>query len=172
MIIKELSTSLSLHEIFETFLEYDHCSKKTYIFIIDLYIQNSGDIKRSAFDFVTVVEERIKDKEKNKYSEKNYLHSEARARVTNVVSKKKYIDMIEKAKEYIRIGDVYEVTLSHRIEIESENEPWQIYRNMNSVNPTPFAAYLQFKDLKIMSASPERFLRLKDSKLQSRPIKG
>src|SRR3972149_5337315 len=102
MIIKELSTSLSLHEIFETFLEYDHCSKKTYIFIIDLYIQNSGDIKRSASDFVTVVEERIKDKEKNKYSEKNFLHSEARARarVTHVVSKKKYIDMIEKAKEY------------------------------------------------------------------------
>ncbi len=157
---------------FNSGIIYDHWSKKIYIFSIDLSTQNYGDIKRTASDFVSVVEGRIKDKEKNKYSEKKNLNFGTRARITNVVSKREYIDMIEKAKEYIRIGDVYEVNLSHRIEIESENEPWQIYRNMNSVNPTPFAAYLQFGNLKVMSASPERFLRLKDSKLESRPIKG
>lgn len=151
---------------------YDHWSKKIYIFSVDLSIQNLGNSGETASDFVAIIEEKIREKKKNKYLEVNPLDSDIRAKVTNVVSKRKYIDMIEKAKEHIRIGDVYEVNLSHRIEIESGSEPWQIYRRMNSVNPTPFAAYLQFGDLKIISASPERFLRLKDSKLESRPIKG
>jgi len=151
---------------------YDQWSKKKYIFSIDLSFQYPEWSEKTASDFVAVIEKKVRDKEKNKCSEKDLLNSDIRGRVTNVVSKRKYIDMIEKAKEYIRIGDVYEVNLSHRMEIESGIEPWQIYRRINSVNPTPFAAYLQFGDLKIISASPERFLKIEDSKLESRPIKG
>ncbi len=84
-----------------------------------------------------------------------------------------YCRAVERIREHIRAGDVFEACLTHRLDAPLRGRPWDLYRQLRRINPAPFAAYLEFPDFKIVSASPERFLRLDaDGVAESRPIKG
>jgi len=87
-------------------------------------------------------------------------------------SKSKYCDMVEKAREYIHNGDIFQVNLSRRIRTKISGDAYNVYRKLRAANPAPFACYLHFGDLRVMSSSPERFFRLKDGWIETRPIKG
>lgn len=87
-------------------------------------------------------------------------------------SKEDYIRTIEKAKEYIRKGDIYQVNLSHRFEADLAMEPYDLYLRLRKFSPAPFSSYLNFGEIKIISSSPERFLMKKGSYIETRPIKG
>jgi len=87
-------------------------------------------------------------------------------------TKPAYLAAIEKAKDYIASGDIYQVNLSQRFSAEFNSDPFELYRNLRSINPAPFAAYLDFNELKIISSSPERFLCLRSGAIHTRPIKG
>lgn len=88
-------------------------------------------------------------------------------------SKEQYCDMVIKAKEYIRNGDIYQVNLSQRFKtkIDSPNS-FNLYKRLRNTNPTPFSAYLNFGDIKVLSSSPERFIRISEGTIETRPIKG
>jgi len=88
--------------------------------------------------------------------------------------KEAYIAAINRAKEYIRQGDIYQVNLSQRFETELALTPFELYKRLRKINPAPFAAYLDFDEAKIISASPERFLKVdaKSRYIETRPIKG
>ena len=85
---------------------------------------------------------------------------------------KKYIKAIEKARQYIIAGDIFEVNLSQRFETNISVPPYDLYLRLRQINPAPFACYLEFPELTIVSASPERFLRLQGGFVETRPIKG
>lgn len=87
-------------------------------------------------------------------------------------SQSEYCDMVEKAREYIRNGDIFQVNLSRRIRTKISGDAYNIYRKLRAANPAPFACYLHFGDLRVMSSSPERFFHLKDGRIETRPIKG
>jgi len=77
-----------------------------------------------------------------------------------------------KAKEYIVAGDVIQVVLSQRFSGEVCGEDFALYRNLRSVNPSPYMFYLNFGDIKLIGASPEILVRLTDGKIELRPIAG
>lgn len=85
-----------------------------------------------------------------------------------------YLKAIKKAKDYIAAGDIYQVNLSQRFMVDDAEPfvPWEVYKTLRRINPAPFACYLNFPEVKIVSASPERFLRISGRKVQTRPIKG
>ncbi len=85
-----------------------------------------------------------------------------------------YMSAVEKAKQYILDGDIFEVNLSQRYacQLNSEANGYDLYRKLRAINPAPFAAYLVVDDTVIASASPERFLKLADNHVETRPIKG
>jgi len=83
-----------------------------------------------------------------------------------------YVAAVEKAREYIIAGDIFEVNLSQRFEAELRIVPDELYLRLRKLNPAPFASYLGFDELKVVSASPERFLRLNGDRVETRPIKG
>ncbi len=85
---------------------------------------------------------------------------------------KEYVDVVEKARQYIIAGDIFEVNLSQRFETELSIAPYELYRRLRRINPAPFACYLDFGGLSVVSASPERFLRLQGDRVETRPIKG
>jgi para-aminobenzoate synthetase component 1 len=85
---------------------------------------------------------------------------------------KEYIDTVEKARQYIIAGDIFEVNLSQRFETELSISPYKLYQRLRQINPAPFAGYLNFDGVKVVSASPERFLRLRGDWVETRPIKG
>ncbi len=88
------------------------------------------------------------------------------------LSRGNYIKAVERARQYIIDGDIFEVNLSQRFESEIQMAPYELYRRLRHINPAPFASYLNFDEVKIISASPERFLRVTDDRVETRPIKG
>jgi len=87
-------------------------------------------------------------------------------------TKDSYIRTVEKAKEYIKAGDIYQVNLSQRFKVTLDTDPFDLYRILRSINPAPFACFLNFGDVKAVSASPERFLKKEGRYIETRPIKG
>jgi para-aminobenzoate synthetase component 1 len=87
-------------------------------------------------------------------------------------TKKDYITAVEKVKEYIRSGDIYQACLSQRFEADWARGPYLLYKKLNNLNPSPFSAFLNFEDCEILSSSPELFLRAGGKKIETRPMKG
>jgi para-aminobenzoate synthetase component 1 len=84
-----------------------------------------------------------------------------------------YLDAVNRVREYILAGDIFQTNLSQRFEAPLEEPPWDLYRRLRMQNAAPFAAYLDFPEALILSASPERFLRVSpDGHVETRPIKG
>ena len=83
-----------------------------------------------------------------------------------------YLQAVRRAKEYIVAGDIYQVNLSQRFKSSWGGSPWELYSRLREINPAPFAAFQDFGDLAVVSASPERFLRLSGDSIETRPIKG
>ena len=80
--------------------------------------------------------------------------------------------MVRRAKGYIADGEIYQANLSQRLSMPLGEEPWPLYRRLTEINPSPFAAYADFGFLQVVSASPERFLRVSGREIETRPIAG
>lgn len=87
-------------------------------------------------------------------------------------SKNNYLLSVNKAKQYIKQGDIYQVNLSQRFEAKTSMPSFEIYRNLRRISPSYFGAFLDTGDFQIISSSPERFLRLEGNKVITRPMKG
>jgi para-aminobenzoate synthetase component 1 len=85
-----------------------------------------------------------------------------------------YLDAVGRVREYIVAGDIFQANISQRFQCRLPEAPFELYRRLRRRNPAPFAAYLDFGDLVVLSASPERFLRLDQERrlVETRPIKG
>jgi para-aminobenzoate synthetase component 1 len=84
-----------------------------------------------------------------------------------------YLDAVRRVREYILAGDIFQANLSQRLEAPLHVPAWSLYQRLRSINPAPFAAYVDFPEVTVMSASPERFLRVTvDGEVEARPIKG
>ncbi|MBN2417939.1 MAG: anthranilate synthase component I [Deltaproteobacteria bacterium] len=86
--------------------------------------------------------------------------------------KEDFKEAVKKAKEYIVAGDVIQVVLSQQFTGEVHGEDFQIYRQLRSINPSPYMFYLNFGEVKFIGASPEILVRLTDGKIELRPIAG
>ncbi|MBA7625437.1 Anthranilate synthase component 1 [subsurface metagenome] len=79
---------------------------------------------------------------------------------------------VRKAKEYIRAGDIIQVVPSQRLETEITVDPFDIYRALRTINPSPYMYYLKCKDLRLIGSSPEILVRLEEGMVEVRPIAG
>jgi anthranilate/para-aminobenzoate synthase component I len=80
--------------------------------------------------------------------------------------------MVVRAKGYIADGEIYQANLSQRFSMPLVEDPWELYRRLSRINPSGFAAFADFGELKMISASPERFLRVRGRRVETRPIAG
>jgi para-aminobenzoate synthetase len=88
-------------------------------------------------------------------------------------SRRRYREDIEACQRYLTAGHSYEICLTNMLEAETETEPLDLYRALRRANPAPFASYLRFGDLAVLSSSPERFLCVDHGgRAETRPIKG
>jgi anthranilate synthase component 1 len=88
------------------------------------------------------------------------------------VSQEAYGEIVEKAKAYIRAGDVFQVVPSHRFRAPFAHDPFALYRSLRRTNPSPFLYFLNFPDFQLVGSSPEILVRLRDGKITIRPIAG
>ncbi len=115
-----------------------------------------------------------KIKKKLKKEEKfSFFDSSEKVEIIYEMKKQEYMDIVKRAKDYISAGDIFQANLSQRVSAFILNKnTWNLYRILRSINPSPFAAYIDFDDYKIVSSSPERLLRVKGKTIETRPIAG
>lgn len=87
-------------------------------------------------------------------------------------SKPDYLKTVQRAIEYIRAGDIFQVNLSHRLMTHAKCPPIELYCRLSERNKATFAAYFDWEKFQIISASPERLIQVHNGKVETRPIKG
>ncbi len=97
----------------------------------------------------------------------------SRTRVRAALSRAEYLSAVDAAKQRIAAGDGFEICLTNASRAPFPHDPWLLWQELRRINPAPFAAWLDLPEGAIVSASPERFLRLRDDRIaESSPIKG
>ena len=87
-------------------------------------------------------------------------------------TKSDYKAAIDKMIDYIVEGDIYIANMTRQIQVKSPKTPYEVFKSLRINNPSPFGGYFNYGDFQIVSASPERFLRMKNGLVETRPIKG
>lgn len=114
------------------------------------------------------------DKERiGKHFPDHQLKLSGKQRILTGTELNQYLQSIEKAKEHLQQGDIFQVNLAQQLLVESSLKSSEVYKKLRRANPAPFAAFLDLGDSQVMSASPERLFSLQyDGKVETRPIKG
>lgn len=86
--------------------------------------------------------------------------------------KQAYLEALSTLRNFIRTGDIYQANLTQRFHTTMQQSPIQAYYKLRQVNPAPFAAFMPIEEGALLSSSPERFISLRNRKLETRPIKG
>jgi anthranilate synthase component 1 len=93
-------------------------------------------------------------------------------KVTSNISRKEYHNMVNKAKEYILAGDIFQVVPSQRFTVEFPYDSLSLYRVLRSLNPSPYSFYIKMGDFSLVGSSPEILVRMHERKITVRPIAG
>ena len=131
---------------------------------INNYQKKYDDIQSNLFKLS--IQSSIKRIQKEKYKNFNEI------KVKSNTSKNRFLTMVNKAKKYIKFGDIFQVVLSQRFEAKLTKKPIDIYKKLRITNPSPFMFFFNFSDFQIIGASPEILVRLRDNKITVRPIAG
>ena len=97
---------------------------------------------------------------------------ELKTEITPHFSEKQYCEMVEKAKEYIREGDIFQVVLSNPMRAEAEGSLFDTYRVLRTENPSPYMFYFSSDDIELSGASPETLAKLENGKISTFPLAG
>jgi len=146
--------------------------KKEIFFIINIFNDEKIRNYKKKFEeikldlFKLIIQSSIKN---------NDIKSDIKSKNINVksnTSKNKFLAMVNKAKKYIKLGEIFQVVLSQRFEANLTKKPIDIYKKLRITNPSPFMFFFNFSDFQIIGASPEILVRLRDNKITVRPIAG
>ncbi len=155
---------------FSSLVVFDHVKHEVYL-VANVRTQeheNIDDGFRSAQRAIERMEHALARTVKLPPSAKNAEPLKA----TSDVGKEAYCRAVEKAKEYILAGDVFQVVLAHRLTFEPKVNPFQIYRALRAVNPSPYLFYLSLDDTTIVGSSPELLVKVDGRAIEYRPIAG
>ncbi len=155
----------------KTLIIHDNYKKKIFYIInvfsdekINNYKKKYHEIKKELF-FLNILS-------KNKIYHPNQIKKSKIIKVKSNTSKKKFLSIVNKAKKYIKKGDIFQVVLSQRFEAKLSKKPIEIYKKLRITNPSPFMYFFNFPDFQIIGASPEILVRLRNNKITIRPIAG
>jgi len=153
-----------------TLVIHDNLKKKIFYIINTFKDEKIFDYKIKYLEIESEINDLLiqASLEKNK----SYKNTKTNIKVKSNTSKKKFLGMVNKAKEYIKIGDIFQVVLSQRFEAKLSKKPLEIYKKLRVTNPSPFMYFFNFEDFQIIGASPEILVRLRDNKITVRPIAG
>ena len=154
-----------------TVIIHDNLKKEIY-FIINIFNDEKISNYQKKFEnikselFKLSIQSLIKNLDNKTYKEFKNIN------IKSNTPKNKFLAMVNKAKEYIKLGDIFQVVLSQRFETNLTKKPLDIYKKLRITNPSPFMFFFNFNDFQIIGASPEILVRLRDNKITVRPIAG
>ena len=150
---------------------HDNLKRKIFYIINVFKDQKIKNYRKKYDDIKKQIQIMIHESKFKSFNAKN-IKFEKKIKVRSNTSKGQFINMVKKAKKFIKIGDIFQVVLSQRFEAKLTKNPLDIYKKLRTTNPSPFMFFFNFKDFQIIGASPEILVRLRDSKITIRPIAG
>jgi len=171
--IDDLKLPESYFGFYDTVIVFDNLENKTYVASTGFPELNEKQRLKRAMLRLEEMKSRLHSP--LSYTSETYLENVEKT--TEAVLKSNftpegYMEAVNRVREYIAAGDVFQVNISQRFETELTVSPYELYRRLRQINPAPFASYLNFDGVTIVSASPERFLRVDGDWVETRPIKG
>ena len=155
----------------KTLIIHDNLKKEIF-YIINIFNDEKIYSYQKKFDDIKseLLKLKIQSNIKNLNNTNNKIQKDIK--VKSNTPKNKFLKMVNKAKEYIKLGDIFQVVLSQRFEAKLTKKPLDIYKKLRITNPSPFMFFFNFNDFQIIGASPEILVRLRDNKITVRPIAG
>lgn len=127
-------------------------------------------IKREVF-YYTLRESRLQLVERILRSEEDESGTHS-SKATPTMHREQFEEIVQKARDYIYAGDVFQVVLSKRYDFESEGDLTRFYSTLSKINPSPYMYFVKFGDRKVVGSSPEMLMRVEDRKIETFPIAG
>jgi anthranilate synthase component 1 len=156
---------------FGNIIAFDHVQHRLYLISNVLTEEGSGSLRAKYNAAVRQIERMERDLSKPlRLPHARKPREPLRFRAN--MDRSAYEAMVERGKEYIRAGDVFQVVLSQRLSVPVRVEPFAIYRALRVVNPSPYMYYLRMGDATVLGSSPEMLVKVSGSEVQYRPIAG
>jgi anthranilate synthase component 1 len=157
----------------DTLLVFDHVAHKIKVVS---HLRVGGDLEASYEAAVHKIDRLVERLNGGYPPDGEYARmpfpSARRGPVTSNMARERYDEMIARAKEYIAAGDIFQVVLAQRLARPTDAHPFDIYRALRTINPSPYMFYLHLDDLYLIGASPELLVRVEDGVAEYHPIAG
>ncbi len=167
-----LSLPESLFMFVDTMLVFDHVTHKIKVLS---HVHLDGDINaayQQATDKIDALIERLKQPLPPDQPASSPARHRKNHKISSNISKENFEKSVLKIKQYITAGEAIQVVLSQRLALHTEATPFEIYRVLRTINPSPYMFFLDFNHFQIIGASPEMLVRVEDGTVMTRPLAG
>jgi len=159
--------------LFDRVLAFDHLRHQIHIIATaDISQGNPHQAYRRAVSDIAALEKKLANGLRPEHWNKSGPAPKTKLEVHAGISQKRFLEIVEQAKEYIAAGDIFQVVLSQRLDFIPGVEAFDIYRALRAVNPSPYLYFLRSGKAEILGSSPEMLVRVTGRKLEYRPIAG
>jgi anthranilate synthase component 1 len=158
--------------VVDEMIVFDHLRQKLQIIVNMKNSEDMAENYKRTIERLHEIEESLHDDELRTVGNKKLRKNFFVGREISSMTKEQYMQSVEKAKEYILNGDIFQVVLSRRTEIETDADPLEVYRVLRVSNPSPYMYFLKFDQYSLVGASPEMLVRYEDGFLETCPIAG
>jgi anthranilate synthase component 1 len=156
----------------DTLVIFDHLKRKMRVLVNAFVDDDPAKAYDAAVERIEAIVHRLRVTSLNPYSSQLLSTQVPSVTVTSNFTREGFEGIVERAKEYIAAGDIIQVVLSQRFQTQVSASPFNIYRALRSINPSPYMFYLSFGDLKLIGSSPEILVSCFGTKVITRPLAG
>ncbi|HXM97001.1 MAG TPA: anthranilate synthase component I [Candidatus Dormibacteraeota bacterium] len=175
---KRLRDEIGLYDAMLMFyrgiLAFDHLQHRLWI-VRNVYTEDPGSLRTQYSAAVREIKRTRKLLEETSPSERPAKSAKRKPRplkITSNFKRSEFLAAVRKAKQYIRAGDIFQVVLSQRFSAKTNAAPFDIYRELRALNPSPYLFYLQMNDVFVVGSSPEMLVKVQGRDVFYRPIAG
>jgi anthranilate synthase component 1 len=157
----------------QTLVAFDNL-KHTIKIIDNVRVDQATDLKRAYTQATSRIEKVISSLQRKPrgIEPRDLIQRTSTRKFRSNLTPEGFQEVVQRTKAYIKDGDIIQAVLCQRLETETSSDPFEIYRALRFVNPSPYMFYLELDDLRIIGSSPETMVRLTDGVIELRPIAG
>jgi anthranilate synthase component 1 len=156
-------------------IAFDHVQHRLWV-VRNVFTEGEGSLRAKYDAAVREIKRTKRRLEEPVAAERPKREAKAKRRallrVKSNFARREYLDVVRKAKAYIRAGDIFQVVLSQRFSAKTQADPFEVYRELRVLNPSPYPFYLQMNDVYIVGTSPEMLVKVQGRDVFYRPIAG
>jgi anthranilate synthase component 1 len=156
----------------DTLVIFDHLKRKMKVLVNAFVDDDPAKAYDATIERIEAIVHRLRVTTLNPYSSQLLSTQAPSVTVASNFTREGFEGIVERAKEYIAAGDIIQVVLSQRFQAQVNASPFNIYRALRSINPSPYMFYLSFGDLKLIGSSPEILVSCFGTKVITRPLAG